>query len=1176
MQGRFKREGSAAGDAERSGAVDRGSATGPAPDAEKARPTTGGKEQPSRKRAAEEAESPAKDAPPSRPIRGGSRLALRNWRISTRLVSLIALPVAAATVMGALRIETSLGNVEQLEDMQLLTDITQQATLLAAALQEERDRSAGPLISADDDTSEDVVGPRERTDEAMAAFSDARLRIRGTEDSMRGVEATIYDIGRRLNELSAVRNGAYNDEEYTAQTITQYNEVIEALLSLSQDMAQATNNSDMIRSTRALAAFSSAKEHASIQRAVITAGLARGELPGQQAELSEADWRFGRTHQLSETVALDNFTQIYGDPERARELLRPLEGGIVNVAAANDYAQRVFSAEEGIRSQERTYRDWYDQDRTKIDAMGTIERTLLFEMQDQARQLRDEAQRDAFVNGAIVLLVLGITLVGAFVVARSMVRSLRRLQETATEVARTRLPEVVRQMSDAEPGEVDTSVESVGVHTRDEIGRVAQAFDDVHREAVRLAGEQALLRGNVNAMFTNLSRRSQGLIQRQLSLISELESREADPDQLSSLFKLDHLATRMRRNGENLLVLAGEEPGRRWTRPVPLVDVLRAAASEVEQYERIELSAVPKTDVAGRVVNDLVHLLAELLENATSFSSPQTKVKVTGHALPDGRVLVEIHDTGIGLSPEDLAQINDRLANPPTVDVSVSRRMGLFVVGRLSLRHGIRIQLRPSDSGGTTALVMLPAEVAQGSGRIRPAGPTETTSATLQRDTPPVRRPSLGKGRSDGDAGPGRGQQALGAPGRPDRPALPSRSSAEPRQGPGSLEPPRTPAGAAPGRPEPAAAPGGGAGRPSWATGGDDTARIPAVNDAFEPSRAAGSPESTGEHARSDFSGAQPGPPRPEPRLPQAPRADQPHPDARQAPERPWAPEAPQAPRPDGRPGGRFDEPSVFGAPPPAARPAPGGPQDTGEFPSGPYPTVGQTAEHPTGQYQARRPDQSAPPTGQQRPEAGAGLRRTSSWQRPQDELDAPLPAPEPRRSPERTPIFEEMESTWFGTRRAVPPQLGDDASAPTRTAPSPTAPTPPPVAPEPSPTVARPDDSPASAVPPTPAPTPQGGGAPWRASPNDERWRQAEQLRQPSAGGVTTSGLPKRVPRANLVAGAAQPDQQQAAPSGPSVSRRPDDVRGRLTNLRRGIQQGRQAGSSAGRTDRGQGPTYQ
>ena len=385
----------------------------------------------------------------------------------------------------------------------------------------------------------------------------------------------------------------------------------------------------------------------------------------------------------------------------------------------------------------RSYLDWVDADTTKIQQMSKIELTLLNEMEQKARELRNESEQEAIINGALILLVLGVSLVGAFVVARSMIRSLRRLQDTATKVAQDRLPELVKQLSESDPQDVDTSVESVGVHSRDEIGQVAAAFDDVHREAVRLAAEQALLRGNVNAMFTNLSRRSQGLIQRQLSLISELESREADPDQLSSLFKLDHLATRMRRNGENLLVLAGEEPGRRWTRPVPLVDVLRAAASEVEQYERIELSSVPTTEVAGRVVNDLVHLLAELLENATSFSSPQTKVKVTGHALPDGRVLIEIHDTGIGLSPEDLAAINERLASPPTVDVSVSRRMGLFVVGRLSQRHGIRIQLRPSDSGGTTALVMLPVDVAQGGKKV----PGKRARALPPAVAPPPRRP---------------------------------------------------------------------------------------------------------------------------------------------------------------------------------------------------------------------------------------------------------------------------------------------------------------------------------------------------------------------------------------------------------------------------------------------------
>ncbi|WP_329017702.1 ATP-binding protein [Streptomyces sp. NBC_00690] len=218
----------------------------------------------------------------------------------------------------------------------------------------------------------------------------------------------------------------------------------------------------------------------------------------------------------------------------------------------------------------------------------------------------------------------------------------------------------------------------------------------------------------MNDLFVNLSRRNQLLIKRQLSLISTLESREVDPDQLSSLFTLDHLATRIRRNGENLLVLAGAEAGREMVGPVPLVDVLKDAASAIEEYERIELESVPVAEVTGRAVNDLVHLFGELLENATSFSSPQYRVKVTGHDLPDGRLLVQIQDKGVGLSPGDLGEINDRLASPPTVDVSVSRRLGLLVVGRLSVRHGTRVQLRPGDSGGTIALVMLPGHALEG------------------------------------------------------------------------------------------------------------------------------------------------------------------------------------------------------------------------------------------------------------------------------------------------------------------------------------------------------------------------------------------------------------------------------------------------------------------------------
>ncbi|MFF1477779.1 nitrate- and nitrite sensing domain-containing protein, partial [Streptomyces sp. NPDC058301] len=734
MQGRFKRDGSAAAEQEPHGGTGPTSVSSSPQHAQNPRatqnpsaPSPGGDDKggPSGPtgRSAAGGEKPSAAPKPKPAVDTGSRIALRNWRISTRLVALLTLPVVAATTLGGLRINQSMNDMKQLDHMQLLTDMTKQATELAAALQEERDKSAGPLAT---ETGSDMVQTaRSTTDRVKQSFMTATQDVDNpdNDDALESIRRNVTAIAIQLQDLDNIRKSAYHGDVSDSQTVEGYSRLIRGLLSLSQDMAQATSNPEMIKRTRALAAFSSAKEYASIQRAIIAAALPATK--DKTGTLAESDRLYAKSAADGERQELSSFSIVYesnhGNPE---ELMAPLDKGNSEITAANAYSQRVLKG--GLATEtKRSYLDWYDQDSNKINQMKTIEQTLLGEMEQKARELRDQSQRDAILNGALILIVLGVSLVGAFVVARSMIRSLRRLQDTATRVAQDRLPELVKQLSESDPQDVDTSVESVGVHSRDEIGQVAAAFDDVHREAVRLAAEQALLRGNVNAMFTNLSRRSQGLIQRQLSLISELESREADPDQLSSLFKLDHLATRMRRNGENLLVLAGEEPGRRWTRPVPLVDVLRAAASEVEQYERIELAAVPATDVAGRVVNDLVHLLAELLENATSFSSPQTKVRVTGHALPDGRVLVEIHDTGIGLSPEDLAAINERLASPPTVDVSVSRRMGLFVVGRLSLRHGIRIQLRPSDSGGTTALVMLPVDVAQGGKKApgKPGGP---------------------------------------------------------------------------------------------------------------------------------------------------------------------------------------------------------------------------------------------------------------------------------------------------------------------------------------------------------------------------------------------------------------------------------------------------------------------
>ncbi|MEV5882887.1 nitrate- and nitrite sensing domain-containing protein [Streptomyces sp. NPDC052020] len=1236
MQGRFKRDGSASAEPEPHGGTGpMAVSSSPQHARNQGTPAGDGGERPGRHGApapsGQTGPAPAAKQPKG-PVGPGSRVALRNWRISTRLVSLLALPVVAATSLGAMRISQSLDDMQQLDNMKLLTDMTKQATELAAALQEERDQSAGPLAHGSKASAISIKGDREKTDRALKNFLESSEEIDSAskDGTLHGVRDSLVGLASDLNDLNKIRSTAYESRENSTRTVDAYHRLISHLLDLSQDMAEATSNPEMIQRTRALAAFSTAKEYASVQRAVIAAALPATNT--KAGDLSENDRLYAEAALQSQRSELRSFTSIYGDG--AEELLKPIDQGNPTIEATDKYAGRVLGTDGAIEEiEKRSYQDWLDDSSTKIQQMKNIEHTLLEDMEQKARELRSESEREAIISGALILLVLGVSLVGAFVMARSMIRSLRRLEDTATRVAQDRLPELVKQLSESDPQDVDTSVESVGLHSRDEIGRVAAAFDDVHREAVRLAAEQALLRGNVNAMFTNLSRRSQGLIQRQLSLISELESREADPDQLSSLFKLDHLATRMRRNGENLLVLAGEEPGRRWTRPVPLVDVLRAAASEVEQYERIELSSVPATEVAGRVVNDLVHLLAELLENATSFSSPQTKVKVTGHALPDGRVLIEIHDTGIGLSPEDLAAINERLASPPTVDVSVSRRMGLFVVGRLSQRHGIRIQLRPSDSGGTTALVMLPVDVAQGGKKPQPkqgqpgtgGGPAAAQAAA---GAAAARRAAAGPGGARGAGGPGAGGPGggrLGAgPGA--RAALPPRDGGRPGQ-PGAPRGPQGPAAPQQGRPAPAG-PGAGAGQAPGAPQGLQAAGLhaPQRPDAFgghgpsagpeQPRPGAAPSPRRGKGGNDAERGPRPqlparGGPRPElpggtpqPRVPSwsdgnaqppVPRASL---DTPRGHEEPDVSATARMPRVDDRqgPGATAEIPAFpgtgdrqgpgataesarpdFGAPAPGAADA----RNTGAFPRPEAPAdlfgrsgaadarndgqfvrpdvfgtpAGQNDPSSAGRFAApqaydngstgrhalpERPDPSAATGRFERPQADGG-RAESGFDAPQarpvrQEPEALPPAPGPGDG--RTPLYDTLETNWFrGEQRQQ--ESGPAASEPQR--------------------------------PQAPSPAQPAASATWRSSPNDELVRQAERVRQPAAGGVTTSGLPRRVPRANLVPGTAQ---QQPHQSGPQVSRAPDDVRGRLTNLRRGIAQGRQAG--AAQTGSHPRPTHQ
>ena len=328
-------------------------------------------------------------------------------------------------------------------------------------------------------------------------------------------------------------------------------------------------------------------------------------------------------------------------------------------------------------------------------------------VEDQANAKRQAAIRDSAIVGVAFLLAIVVVLL----VARSLVRPLRMLRDGALRVAHEDLAqEIERVRTGGAPG----PVQPVPVYTTEEVGQVAHAVDELHEQAVLLAGEQARLQLQIGDMFETLSRRSRSLVDQQLGLIDRLERDEEDPERLDSLFKLDHLATRMRRNGANLLVLAGSRPQREQADPVPVATVVNAAASEVEDYARIVTADVPDSEIVGVVAGDLVHLLAELLDNALRYSPPVSDVRVTAAHTGNGGLVVEVSDYGLGMTDADLRVVNARLQSGGEVNPYTARHMGLFVVGRLAAQHGLVVRLRNTiaaePGSGTTAGVFIPAE----------------------------------------------------------------------------------------------------------------------------------------------------------------------------------------------------------------------------------------------------------------------------------------------------------------------------------------------------------------------------------------------------------------------------------------------------------------------------------
>ncbi|MEV0850710.1 nitrate- and nitrite sensing domain-containing protein [Streptomyces sp. NPDC049954] len=1083
---------------------------------------------------------------PTSPSPRGSRMSPRNWRVPTRLNAILLIPVIVGLVMGGFQVKGSIDTWREAEDAKQTARLVQAAMTYGNRLIEERDISAEPLLKGDRDNAE-VLKARKATDAAARKFATVSKDMPHTES----LDRRLTDFQKVEPRLKTLRAAAYTSKLGGVQTEEGYVTIQHPLMEFANELGLGTGN--ITSYGRTVYAVSLSKAALSLERSI---GMHLWVKPGPGTADAVKQRTALPSYAYLEGIAIEEYNSG-GTPADVRKLdaalkKLALDGKRQNARAAvaarekgekyvTPPAQDAMVAlliqptatQESLTAQGVTPQTWWATTTARFDTYRSIESGLAQKAVDEASMIADNAKRDTFITAGAVVAALLLAFLIAGMMARQMSKSMRRLRTEAFGIAEQRLPLLVDQLSRTDPGRVDTRVQPIPITSTDEIGEVARAFDQVHREAIRLAAEQAMLRGNINAIFTNLSRRNQSLIEGQLTLITDLENNEAEPEQLENLFKLDHLATRMRRNGENLLVLAGEEPGRRWDQPVPLVDVLRAAASEVEQYERVELSGVPEAEIHGRSVTDLVHLLSELLENATTFSSPQTKVRVTATRMPDGRVMIEIHDKGIGLTAEDFADINHKLANPPTVDATISQRMGLFVVGRLSDRHGIRVQLRPSgEQAGTTSLVMLPENITHGGGGQLPADSEFTVSSMIpvQPGTeqpafeaqPPLRTAAeLGfddsrYGARHSDASPDLDPVGRSLLREERRAALEAQTHQGTDQRPlfrDEVAPAdeRQPFDGGPGQPY---------------EGGQAGYELPA---GYEDGRTAGyeAPQAHYESGAGGYAG----------------------PDA-----------AYGTPHGYGADPQGYEDPARQGYAPvqeagaPTGSGYPGQEQQGPYVPEAPYETYGaddgtrgeesglqQGGHNGWGEsngYPAPFSDQGVSPT-----ESGPG----APVEQP-ERVGFDQQGPAPSSAHEVTGAGLPRRGSGAGAGELTPRQEWQDSG-----------------------TATGPDAGQWQEPQPGAGEEPSASSAP---SANEERAQRADRLRRPAAGGITPSGLPRRVPRANLVEGAAEPSPQ----GGPQVSRDPEEVRGRLSKLRRGVERGRTAGSDTNGTngrDSGPDSTY-
>jgi signal transduction histidine kinase len=678
---------------------------------------------------------------------------LSNWPVSRRLFAVIALALVMGLVFGGLEVASAESSATQFGRVLQLTKLGQQDVILTQDLQNERDTTLGLTYgngTGNLGALHDATNAEAAKVLALAAGIDGSYpaNIQAAVAKLRSeLGASLVDMQNAVDTLYFDRSQGSAMQALSVNT--QYVPLINSLITLNDELAQGTSDARLAIDVQELNLLSLAKDQFSQQRGLFlnaftqqffSAGEFTALISAQSAETTDT------TAFMSAATAAEQqtFTTTVANGSAAKKVneVEDYFFNDVNVQTDNTFLSANLNTTNVGFTLSQAPVSWYASASQKLDEMQTVELGIAQDAVARAQSLQHGAGESALLISVSVVVVLLIVLIAAVLVARSLAVPLRRLRAAALDIATSQLPERMRRLSEVPDDGMDLQVAPIDVLTSDEIGQVARAFDQVHAEAVRLAGNEAVLRTSLNAMFVNLSRRSQALIERVARTVDSLEQDEDNPDRLSSLFSIDHMVTRMRRNSENLLLLAGHEGARKWSDPVSVADVGRAATSEIEHYSRVVLNIQPGVAVIGSAVSDVVHLLAELIENATLYSPTDTTVRVSGHELPSGGVLIEITDKGIGIPEERLAEMNWRLQSTPAIDVSVSRHMGLFAVARLAERHGVQVRLRPANPQGLSVLAWLPDTVIEHTtlpfpGRRAQAGLGGTGAvSTLSRRTP--------------------------------------------------------------------------------------------------------------------------------------------------------------------------------------------------------------------------------------------------------------------------------------------------------------------------------------------------------------------------------------------------------------------------------------------------------